>query len=177
MIPWSSSSSRKRGSIPASNGELRSRRAQKPWMVEIQAPSSSRASSGRPRSTSAARMRLRSSAAALRVYVITRIDATSMPSSTTWRTNRSTSTVVLPVPAPAETKTRPRVAIARCCSAFTPTIYALFTRHIVQRSHHAGHPSSPFGSWRTSPARIRSASPRAVSFAPSTSFQNCSSSR
>ncbi len=40
---------------------------QKPWIVEIHAPSSPRARSGRPRSRSAARMRPRSSPAALRV--------------------------------------------------------------------------------------------------------------
>ena len=50
---WLSSSSRKRGSSPAANGYARSSRLQKPWIVEIQAPSSSRARSCRPRSASA----------------------------------------------------------------------------------------------------------------------------
>ena len=61
---WASSSSRKRGSRPASNGYVLSSRLQKPWIVEIQAASSERASSKRPRSRSAARIRARSSAAA-----------------------------------------------------------------------------------------------------------------
>ena len=65
--PCSSSSSRKRGSIPTANGCARSRREQKPWIVEIHAPSSRRARSWRPRACSAARMRARSSPAALRV--------------------------------------------------------------------------------------------------------------
>ena len=54
--------------------------------------------------------------------------------------------------------------------------HARLTRHIVQRSHHAGH-SPPFGSWMTSPSRIRPAKRRAVSFAPSTCLQKASSSR
>jgi hypothetical protein len=45
--------------------------------------------------------------------------------------------------------------------------HARLTRHIRQRSHHAGH-SPPLGSCLTSPARIRSASSSALSFAPST---------
>ena len=48
-----SSSSRKRGSRPTANGCALSSRLQKPWIVEIQAPSRSRASSASPRSTSA----------------------------------------------------------------------------------------------------------------------------
>src|SRR5260370_505987 len=86
-------------------------------MVEIQAPSSSRARSLRPRSANAARMRVRSSPAARRVYVITRIESTSSPRSQTARTKRSTMTAVLPVPAPAETNTSPVASTAaRCCS-------------------------------------------------------------
>ena len=57
----------------------RSSRRQKPWMVEIQAPSSSRASSWCPASTSRVRMRDRSSPAERSVNVITRIDSTSTP--------------------------------------------------------------------------------------------------
>ena len=55
--------------------------------------------------------------------------------------------------------------------------HARLIRHIRQRSHQAGQPSVPFGSCRTSPARIRCASPRARSRAPSTWAQNASSSR
>ena len=55
--------------------------------------------------------------------------------------------------------------------------HARLIRHIRQRSHHAGQPSVPFGSCRTSPVRIRCASPRARSRAPSTCAQNASSSR
>ena len=65
-------------------------------------------------------MRARSSPAALRVYVITRIESTSSPRSQTARQKRSTMTVVLPVPAPAETKTTPGSSIARSCSRFGP---------------------------------------------------------
>src|SRR5581483_798547 len=115
---WSSASSRKRGSMPTANGCARRSRAQKPWIVETQAPSSRRARSGRPRARSAARIRARSSPAALRVYVMTSTDSTSRPCSHTAPTNRSTSTVVLPVPAPAETKTSPFARTAACCSGF-----------------------------------------------------------
>ena len=52
---------------------------------------------------------------------------------------------------------------------------ARLTRHIVQRSHHAGQPS-PFGSCRTSPPRIRCASSSAVARDRSTCAQNSSSS-
>ena len=64
---WSSASSWKRGSRPTGNGCARRSREQKPWIVEIQAPSSRRARSWRPRACSAALMRARSSPAALRV--------------------------------------------------------------------------------------------------------------
>ena len=47
--------------------------------------------------------------------------------------------------------------------------------HIGQSWHHWGH-SPPRGSWRTSPARMRWASPRALSRAVSTWRQNASSS-
>ncbi len=50
------------------------------------------------------------------------------------------------------------------------------TRHIGQRSHHAGQPS-PFGSCWTSPARMRTAFSSARSRADSTCAQNASSSR
>ena len=55
--------------------------------------------------------------------------------------------------------------------------HARLIRHIRQRSHQAGQPSVPLGSWRTSPVRIRCASPRARSRAPSTCAQKASSSR
>src|SRR5947209_7425825 len=119
--PCASSSSRKRGSSPAANGYAFSSRRQNPWMVEIHAPSSSRARSWRPRFTSSARMRVRSSPAARRVYVMTRIESTSRPWSHTARAKRSTSTAVLPVPAPAETKTSPVASTAASCCSFTPS--------------------------------------------------------
>ncbi len=59
----------------------------------------------------------------------------------------------------------------------SPRRHARLIRHIRQRSHQAGQPSVPFGSCRTSPSRIRCASPRARSRAPSTWAQNASSSR
>ncbi len=55
-------------------------------------------------------------------------------------------------------------------------VHALLTRHIVQRSHQVGH-SPPFGSWATSPPRIRRAAPRPRPRAVSTWAQNSSSSR
>ncbi len=55
--------------------------------------------------------------------------------------------------------------------------HARLIRHMRQRSHQAGQPSVPFGSCRTSPARIRCARPRARSRAPSTCAQKASSSR
>ncbi len=54
--------------------------------------------------------------------------------------------------------------------------HARGTLHIVQRSHQLGH-SPPFGSWATSPTRIRRAAESARSRAVSTWPQNCSSSR
>ncbi len=71
-----------------------------------------------PRAQLGADARCRSSPAARFVYVMTRIESTSTPSSQTARTKRSTSTAVLPVPAPAETKTSPRASIAAACSGF-----------------------------------------------------------
>ena len=55
--PGSRRASRKRGSSPAANGCAFSSRRQKPWMVEIQAPSSERARSCRPSSRRRARIR------------------------------------------------------------------------------------------------------------------------
>ena len=55
-------------------------------------------------------------------------------------------------------------------------VHARSIRHIGQRSHQVGH-SPPIGSCRTSPSRIRSASPVAVCRADSTMPQNASSSR
>ena len=55
-------------------------------------------------------------------------------------------------------------------------VHARGTRHIGQRSHHAGH-SPPFGSCTTSPPRIRCPRERAVSRARSTAAQKASSSR
>ena len=54
--------------------------------------------------------------------------------------------------------------------------HARSIRQTGQRSHHVGH-SPPRGSCSTSPSRIRSASPVAVSRADSTTPQNASSSR
>ena len=49
----------------------------------------------------------------------------------------------------------------------TEFLHARLTRHIRQSSHQGGQ-SPPFGSWRTSPPRIRSTKPRASSSARST---------
>ena len=49
-------------------------------------------------------------------------------------------------------------------------------RHMRQRSHQCGQ-SPPFGSWRTSPSRIRSTSPTAVERAVSIASANSSGSR
>ncbi len=55
-------------------------------------------------------------------------------------------------------------------------LHARSFRQIRQRSHQCGH-SPPWGSWRTSPARIRSTSPTAVPRAASTASSNASGSR
>ncbi len=59
--------------MPALSAWARSTRAQKPWIVEIQAPSAARASARRPSSTKRPRTRVRISAAAFSVNVIARI--------------------------------------------------------------------------------------------------------
>ena len=130
-------------------------------IVAIQAPSSSRARSWRPSSRRLAPDAHAQLSGGLRVYVITRIESTSMPRSQTARTSRSTSTAVLPVPAPAERNTgrRPRSPSAapgsgRACSraadpAHRPQLAplgALAAARVVP----------------TSPARMRCASPRVV---------------
>ena len=68
------SSTRNSGSIPAASACVRSTRAQKPWIVEIQAASASRACPISLRSTKRARTRCLSWAAAFSVNVIARID-------------------------------------------------------------------------------------------------------
>ena len=85
------SSTRKRGSIPAATGWPASRRLQKPWIVVTQAapmpPSSCRAGSepASARRASSARIRWRSSAAALSVKVKARIASGETPFSQTRR--------------------------------------------------------------------------------------------
>ena len=169
---WFSSRTRKRGSSPASNGCAFSSRWQKPWIVEIQAPSSSRARSWRPSS----REPLADPAAQLAGRPLRvrdhehRVDAS--PRSQTARTKRSTSTVVLPVPAPAETKTTPARLDRRALLGFgarvsSTTRHDRATRHIDQRSHHVGHGKPPFGSCRTSPDADALDEPAACSFARS----------
>ena len=71
-----SSSTTKRGSRPAASGWARSTRAQKPWIVPIQAASTARACSPSPSSVNRRRMRSRSSAAAFSVNVSVRIAPT-----------------------------------------------------------------------------------------------------
>ena len=75
--PRASSSTVKRGSSPAASGWARSTRAQKPWMVPIQAASTARACSSSPASANRRRMRSRSSAAAFSVNVSVRIAPTA----------------------------------------------------------------------------------------------------
>src|SRR5947209_6488771 len=105
------------GSIPAARACERNTRAQKPWMVEMNASSVSRAAASAPSSRSRRRIRSRISAAAFSVKVIVRIAWTATPSSSTERTNRSTSTDVLPLPAPASSSRSPsRRSIATSCS-------------------------------------------------------------
>ncbi len=171
--PCSSSSSWKRGSIPTANGCARRSLAQKPWMVEIHAPSSSRASSGRPRVDER------------------RPDPGAQLASRLARVGDHEHRVdVEPLLADgADEALDEDGGLARAGAGRDEDLAARLdrrdlllvhqgrpTRHIVQRSHHEGH-SPPFGSCATSPARIRraavSACPRAVSTCP----QNCSSSR
>src|SRR5947207_2674246 len=78
----------------------------------------SRAAARSPTSSSLARTRSLTSAAALSVNVIARIDEGDTPSSRTARTKRSTSTAVLPLPAPAASSSGSlRRAMALSCSA------------------------------------------------------------
>ncbi len=149
---WSSASSWKRGSRPTGNGCARSRREQKPWIVEIHAPSSRRARSCRPRAWSAARIRARSSPAALRVYVITSSDSTSSPCSQTAAHEPLDEHGRLAGAGAGRDEHLAR----RVDGGALLGVHDRSIRHIVQRSHHAGH-ASPFGSCRTSPAWMRSA--------------------
>ena len=119
------------GSSPAVTAWPRSSRAQNPWTVEIQAPSASRAASRARRaeagstaasrsasSSSRSRTRCFISPAAFSVKVIARIRPGETPSSSTWRTNRSTRTEVLPLPAAALRRRSPSASrTARACSS------------------------------------------------------------
>ena len=179
---WFSSSTRKRGSMPASNGCAFSRRWQKPWIVEIQAPSSSRARSWRPSSASRRRIRPRSSPAARSVYVIASTESMGRPRSQTARTKRSTSTVVLPVPAPAETKTRPPASIAASCSSFgvpvsSTTVMTAPPGTSTTGRTTSGTESRPSGRAAPRPSGCARRNGRACSFARSVCAQNASSSR
>ncbi len=105
-------------------------RAQKPWIVEIHAPSAARASSRRPSSSKRARTRSFICAAAFSVKVIARIDSTATPSSITERTKRSTSTEVLPRARPRTDEDRAVAAIDRALLV-TGELRHASTRQIV----------------------------------------------
>ena len=108
--------------MPALSAWARSTREQKPWIVEIHAPSAARASARRPSSRKRRRTRVFISAAAFSVKVMARMPSTGAASSATACTKRSTSTVVLPVPAPARTiSEQSRRATARACSGVSET--------------------------------------------------------
>ena len=141
--------------MPASSACARSTRAQKPWMVEIQADSTPAAASGMPSSRSRSRIRRFSSSAARSVKVITSRWSSGVPSCSR-RATRSISTDVLPVPAPAETNTRPRRSIAARLAGVPAAPAHRSTRQMppAWRRHHSGQ-VPPIGSRRTSPRRTR----------------------
>ena len=149
---------------------------QKPWMVEIQAPSSSRARSWRPRAASAARMRERSSPAA-RFGVRDHEHRVDVEALVADRADEALDEHgrLAGARAGGDEDRAARLDGRGCCSGSADG-HARATRHIVQRSHHAGH-SPPFGSCRRRRRGCGRASVRAVSRAPSTCAQNASSSR
>ena len=150
--PCSSSSSRKRGSIPTANGCARSSREQKPWIVEIHAPSSL------PREVvAAARVQRRADAGAQLAGGLARVGDDE---------HRLDVEALVADRAHEPLDEHGRLAGARAGrdedlarrldSSALLLVHGRSTRHIVQRSHHVGH-VPPFGSWRTSPARMRCA--------------------
>ena len=148
--------------------------AQKPWMVEIHAPSSSRARSGAPaldergadaRAQLAGRLaRVGDDEHRLDVEALV-ADGADEPLDEHRRLARCRRR---PRRTPRRAPRRRELLLVHA--------HARATRHIVQRSHQVGH-SPPFGSCATSPARIRRAASSARSRAVSTWPQNCSSSR
>ena len=173
--PCSSSSSWKPGSIPTENGCARRSLAQKPWIVEIHAPSSSAGQVG-PAAVDErgpdARAELAGGLAGVgddehRLDVETLVaDRADEPLDEHGR---------LPGPGSRRDEHLAACLDAACCSAFI-VASALLTRHIVQRSHHVGH-SPPFGSCATSPAADPPRGVERALPADSTWPQNCSSSR
>ncbi len=116
----------KRGSSPAASGRARRIRAQKPWIVLIQAASASRARSCSPSATKRRRTRSRSSPAAFSVNVSASTAPTATSSFSTASTKRSTITAVLPEPAFAASRAEPvRSSIAARCSPVKRTAGAL----------------------------------------------------
>ena len=179
-LAWLSSSTRKRGSTPAAAGYARSNRWQKPWIVEIHAPSSSRARSARPDWISRARMRERSSPAARSVNVTTRMEPTSTPLSHGPHEALDDDRRLAGARARGDEDGPGGVdgdgllgvrGLGLCDRA-----HGRLTRQIGPSSHHDGH-APPFGSCTTSPSRMRPTKPRARSAAWSTRAQNSSSSR
>ena len=161
---WFSSSTRKFGSTPASNGCAFSSRWQKPWMVEIQAPSSSRARSWRPSSPSRRRIRPRSSPAARSVYVIASTESIGSPRSQIARDEALDEHRRLAGPCPRRDEDEARRVdrgqlLGVRCSRVLDHGHDLATRHIDDRSHQVGHGKPPFGSCWMSPARMRSTKP------------------
>ena len=139
-------------------------------MVEIQAPSSSRARSWRPRSTQR-RADPRSAARRRRVARVRddehRVDVEPLVADRAHEPLDEHASSCRCRRPPRRRRARaprsPRAAPGSAPSSWST--HARRTRHIGQRSHHAGH-SPPFGSCATSPARIRSPTPRACSRAP-----------
>ena len=142
-----SSSTAYSGSSPAASACARSSRAQKPWIVPIQAPSAARACSRSPSSVKRPRSRAFSSAAAFSVKVIARTRSTGTSSSQTARTKRSTSTRVLPDPAPADRNSGPeRSPTANACSSVNFTALAPADRRVAAAAaERAGVGTRPHG--------------------------------
>src|SRR6516225_4476658 len=104
----------KPGRRPATWGSIRSWRAARPWKVPSQ--------DGAGPPSSAARIRLLISVAALFVKVTARTRPAATPPAAIRWTTAAVSVLVLPVPAPASTRTGPSCAAALACTVVRPAI-------------------------------------------------------
>ena len=144
--------------MPASSAWARSTRAQKPWMVEIQADSTAAAASSMLQLAQPRRGPGRfSSSAARSVNVITSRWSSGVPSCTPPRRPARSAPTSCRCRRPAETNTRPRRSIASPL-AVVPGAARSSSPPGRCRRPGAGTTRGSVprcGSWRTSPARIR----------------------